>query len=226
MRPSVMHAATVIVRALWVRFHVALILFAVVMVGVLANALLLRLGLRSLPIRYTLDVLLGYASFFGGVKLWLWYAETVLPARLKHDIVRVEDGQMPPEKSDLSVKTAWWEALELPVPDGAAEDGCLGIVVAFLLGIVMLFILGIGGYLLSEAPAMLGEVFVQAALAGALRRGAKQMEQLHWSGAVLRVTWIPAAIVLVLALLVGYLLQRHCPTAARLVDALFHCRRR
>jgi hypothetical protein len=225
MRPSVMHAATVMVRALWVRFHVALILFAVVVVGMLANALLLRLGLRSLAVRYPLDVLLGYASFFVGVKLWLRYAEATLPPRLRHDVVRVEDGQMAPEQSNLSAKTKWWEHLDISVPDVSDGDGCLGVVLAFLLGIVLLFVLGIGAYMLAEAPALLGEVFVQAALAGALRRGAKRMEEPHWSGTVLRATWIPASLVLLLALLLGSVLQRHCPVAARLADALFHCPR-
>jgi hypothetical protein len=225
MRPSVMHAATVIVRALWVRFHVALILLAVVVAGVLANALLLRLGLRSLPGRYALDVLIGYASFFVGVKLWLRYAETALPPRLKHDVVRVEDGEMAPAQSDLSTKTTWWEHLDLVVPDVSDGASCLGAVLAILLGIVMLFVIGIGAYMLAEGPALLGEVFVQAALAGALRRGAKRMEEPHWSGTALRATFIPASIVLVVALLLGYLLQRHCPTAARLADALLHCPR-
>jgi hypothetical protein len=225
MRPSVMHAATVITRALWVRFHVALILTAVVVVGVLANAIMLRLGLRSLSTRYALDVLVGYASFFFGVKLWLRYAETALPPRLKHDVVRVEDGEMAPEHSGLAAttKTKWWEHLHLDVPDVSDGEGCLLAVLVMLAFVALLVLLGVGVYLLAEAPALLGEAFVQAALAGALRRGAKRMGAPHWSGTVLRSTWIPAALVLVFALLLGYVLQHLCPTAARLVDALFHC---
>lgn len=49
MRPSVIHAVGLITRALWVRFHVALILFATVLAGVATSALLLRLDIRSMP---------------------------------------------------------------------------------------------------------------------------------------------------------------------------------
>jgi hypothetical protein len=223
MRPSVMHAATVIARALWVRCHVTVILLGVVVVGMLANTLLLHLGLGSLPLRYALDVLIGYAAFFVGVKLWLRHAETALPPRLKHDVVQIEDGQLAPESSPAPSKTRWWEHLPLEVPDVSDEGGCLVAVLVLLALLALLVLLGVGVYLVAEAPALLGEAFVQAALAGALRRGAKRMEEPHWSGTVLRATVIPAGIVLGLALLLGVVLHHLCPTAVRLVDVLIHC---
>jgi hypothetical protein len=223
MRPSVMHAATVIARALWVRCHVTVILLGVVVVGMLANTLLLHLGLSSLPLRYALDVLIGYAAFFIGVKLWLRYAETALPPRLKHDVVQIEDGALPAAPADGSPRSRWWEFLPLEVPDVSDGGGCLVAALLLLALLALLVLLGVGVYLVAEAPALLGEAFVQAALAGALRRGAKRMDEPHWSGTVLRATFIPAGIVLVLALLLGYVLHWFCPTATRLVEALFHC---
>jgi hypothetical protein len=223
MRPSVMHAAAVMTRALWVRFHVTVILLGVVVVGMLANTLLLHLGLGSLPLRYALDVLIGYAAFFVGVKLWLRYAETALPPRLKHEVVQIEDGAPPAAPADGSPRSRWWDFLPIEVPDVSDGAGCLVAALLLLALLALLVLLGVGVYLVAEAPTLLGEVFVQAALAGALRRRVKRMDEPHWSGTVLRATFIPAGIVLLLALLLGVVLHLLCPTAARLLEALVHC---
>lgn len=57
----------------FVRLHMTLILGAVVLSGVITSKLLLMAGLRSMPIRYPIAVLLAYLVFFVLVRLWLWY---------------------------------------------------------------------------------------------------------------------------------------------------------
>jgi hypothetical protein len=226
-RASVIHAANVIVRSLWIRFHLSLILLAVVLIGVLASWLMLRLGLRSMAIRYSLAGLVGYAGFFLGVKVWLRYAETALPPRLKYDVALVEEGKLAPKVGPIEPSTSpgshWWENLDpTGLVDSTDGEGCL---VSIALAVVSGVLLGAVGYLLAEAPVILGEAFVQVALAGALRRIAKLIEQPHWSGTVLVATWLPAFLVIVLAFLAGPALEWHCPTAARLLDAVPHCDR-
>lgn len=220
MRRSVYHAAKAISHFLWVRFHITLILVAVVMVGLVANWLALRLGLRWLVVRYPLSVLVGYAAFFAGIKLWLGYAETALSPKLRAEIVRLDADPRPPPP-DGTEKKRWWEHLDfVDIPDPG--EGCLVVAVAL---IVLMVVLGVGAYVVGEAPFFLGEALVQVSLAAALRSRAKQLDTAHWSGAVLRATWVPALIVLLLATLAGVLLNAYCPPAVRLLDAVFHCPR-
>jgi hypothetical protein len=49
------------------------------------------------------------------------------------------------------------------------------------------------------------------------------INQPHWSGSVLRATWIPAVITILVVSLAGYFLQAHYPSATRLLDALRCC---
>jgi hypothetical protein len=222
MRRSVYHAAKVITRFLWVRFHVTLILVVVVMVGLLANWLALHLGLRTMAVRYPLGVLVGYGAFFAGVKVWLGYAETALSPKLRAELVRVELDPRPGAAPMESPKQPWWERMNLDLPDPGDGDGCL--LVAIVL-IVVMVLFGVGAFVVGEAPFILGEALVQFSLAAALRGRARQIDTGHWSGAVLRSTWGPALVVLLLAAFLGLLLQLHCPSAARLFEALLFCPR-
>ncbi len=223
MRRSVYHAAKVITRFLWVRFHVTLILAVVVMVGLLANWLALHLGLRTMAVRYPLGVLVGYVAFFAGVKVWLGYAETALSPKLRAELVRVELDPRPGVSEVVEPpKRPWWEHVDLDLPDPGDGEGCL--LVAVVLVVVMV-LFGVGAFVVGEAPFILGEALVQFSLAAALRGRARQIDTGHWSGAVLRSTWVPAFVVLLLAGLVGLLLQLHCPSAARLFEALLFCPR-
>ena len=79
MKPAVIHAIFLITRSLWVRFHMTLILLTVVLVGVATNWILLRVGARSMPLRYVAAVLVGYLFFFVGVRLWMRYVRATLP---------------------------------------------------------------------------------------------------------------------------------------------------
>jgi hypothetical protein len=221
MRRSVYHAAKAISRYLWVRFHVTVILVAVVMVGLVANALALRLGLRPMVVRYPLSVLVGYAAFFAGIKLWLRYADTVLSPKLRAELVRLDADPRPP-LPDGTEKKPWWERMDFDLPDPGDGEGCLVVAIAVL---VLAVVFGVGAYVVAEAPFFLGEALVQVSLAAALRSRAKQMDTAHWSGAVLRATWVPALIVLLLATVAGALLNAHCPPAARMLDAILHCPR-
>ncbi|MEP7339847.1 MAG: hypothetical protein ABI977_19060 [Acidobacteriota bacterium] len=57
----------------FLRFHMALILSAVCLSGVISSKLLLKFGITSMPVRYPIAVCCAYAIFFLSVRLWLWY---------------------------------------------------------------------------------------------------------------------------------------------------------
>jgi hypothetical protein len=61
----------------FVRFHMSLILAAVVASGVLGSKLLLLLGIHSMRLRYPLAILGSYAVFFLLVRVWIWYVSRV-----------------------------------------------------------------------------------------------------------------------------------------------------
>ena len=60
-------------RSYFVRFHLALILIATVVCGVLFSKILLVLGVGQMRFRYPAAVAFSYLSFFLLVKLWLLY---------------------------------------------------------------------------------------------------------------------------------------------------------
>lgn len=94
-------------------------------------------------------------------------------------------------------------------------------VILLVLGILVLVIFCAGGYLIYAAPQILPEAASQAVLAGVLTRVSKEHHH-GWMPGVLRSTVIPFAMVLILAGVLGWVAHRHCPNAAKLMDAL-HC---
>jgi hypothetical protein len=81
----------------------------------------------------------------------------------------------------------------------------------------------VGVYLVYQAPAILGEAVFQLILATTLRRASPQQAGVGWSGSVLKATWIPFMLVLVMAGGFGWLAQHHCPHASKLVEVVFGC---
>ena len=71
--------------------------------------------------------------------------------------------------------------------------------------------------------AILGEAVFQLILATTLRRASPRQAGVGWSGSLLKATWIPFTLVLVMAGGFGWLAQRHCPLASKLVEVAFGC---
>jgi hypothetical protein len=222
VKAPIVHAVSVITRSLWVRFHMTLILLLVLLSGIGSSVVLLRLGVRSMPVRYVLAVLLGYALFLLGVRLWLWYAQKALP-HLEREVTEVDDGtrraSMRPEggSSDGSALGDLASAADVL---GIAGDGCV------VVAVVTLIVAALGGmvaYILAATPELLGEAVVQLALAAALRRKGKAWDGGHWSGSVFRATWGLVLIAIFAAVVIGLLIQAKCPSAVTLFDALSRC---
>jgi hypothetical protein len=92
-----------------------------------------------------------------------------------------------------------------------------------LLAALILAIFGAGVYLIYAAPHILPEAAWQVLLAGTLTRVSNQDREHHnWMAGVVRATWIPFVVVLVLATALGWEAHHVCPSAMRLAD-VFHC---
>lgn len=69
------------------------------------------------------------------------------------------------------------------------------------------------GYVIYAAPVLLAEVALDAALVSTLYRRLRRDDVGHWSGAVVRRTWMPAAVLIVSLMVGGYALQYLAPDA-------------
>jgi hypothetical protein len=63
-----------LVQRFYTRFHMSLILASSGLVAMLASAALLQVGVTAMLVRYPIAVAAAYATFLGGVWLWLRYA--------------------------------------------------------------------------------------------------------------------------------------------------------
>jgi len=247
----------------FVRFHMSLILAAVIASGILVSKGLLGLGVHSLRLRYPLAVLGSYLVFLLLVRLWIWYVSI-------HRAAIFGIGNLDPggsgsggssgglfgfggsgesggggggfsrfgggDSGGAGATTSWESnvaaaSLSQPAPSSGSsgwfpklnfdfdlDDGWW---VVLLLAVLILAILGSAGYLIWAAPHVLPEAAGQALLATTLTRVSKE-EHHNWMRGVLRSTWIPFAIVLLLAAVLGWEAHSHCPSASRLID-VFHC---
>jgi hypothetical protein len=247
----------------FVRFHMSLILTAVIASGILASKGLLEFGVHSLRLRYPLAVLGSYLVFLLLVRLWIWYVSIHRAARL--GIGNLDLGGTGGGGSSGGVfgfggsgdsggggggfagfgggdsggggaSTSWENSVAAasvsqPAP-GSGSSGWFpkldfdfdfddGGWVIILLAVLILAILGGAGYLVWVAPHVLPEAAGQALLATTLTRISRE-EHHNWMTGVLRSTWIPFTIILILATVLGWEAHRHCPAASRLID-VFHC---
>jgi hypothetical protein len=91
-------------------------------------------------------------------------------------------------------------------------------IVLVVLALLVLGIFGAGAYLVYAAPEILSEAAFQALLAAGLIKASKKMDRSGWMGSVLKATWIPFVVVLVMTGIFGMVAQAYYPHAARLAD--------
>jgi len=95
-------------------------------------------------------------------------------------------------------------------------------IVLIVLALLVLSIFGAGAYLVYAAPEILSEAAFEALLAAGLIKASKKMDGSGWMGSVLKATWIPFVIVLVMTGIFGMVAQTYYPHAARLADIFRH----
>lgn len=109
--------------------------------------------------------------------------------------------------------SSWGSGLSLDL-DG---DGLVLIILAAVLAVA---VFALSGYLIWTAPDVLTEAAFGASLTGVLARPARQQSQAGWVMGVVRKTWWPFAIVLVLALLVAGWATTNYPQASTFRQAV------
>lgn len=262
-----------LVTRLWVRFHMSLILMACGMSAMLASALLLKVGVGSMLVRYPVAIAVAYGIFLLGVWLWVKYADHSLqdpaagddapPSSRAAKNSRSGDwgldlpsggggggsssggggafsgkgggfdgggasaswaegaprvpmgGQNANPNAFLSSSKSDWAQ---PVGDsgggsagtsGGGKGGGFDIgldidfegLVLVVLAIALVAAIAVAsGYLVWAAPDILTEAAFGAVLAGGLARRSREQDAMGWMAGVVKKTWWPFAVVLVLAM--------------------------
>jgi hypothetical protein len=233
----------------FVRLHMSLILAAVISSGVLVSKGLMELGF-GLRCRYPLAVLASYLVFLILVRIWIWYVTVRWAGwsglgNLNFGGSGGSGGSVSfgggkgfsgfgGGDSGGGGASSSWEGNETaalvsqpaPSPTGWFPDIDLGgggdddgIWVILLLAALVACILGGGFYLVYAAPHILPEAACQVALAGTLTRISKE-EHHNWMAGVIKATWLPFLIVMLMATVLGWEAHRHCPAAHRLLEVL------
>jgi len=86
--------------------------------------------------------------------------------------------------------------------------------------LALLVIFGAGAYLVYAAPEILAEAAFEALLAAGLIKASRKITRRGWIGSVLRATWVPFVIVLLMTGIFGWVAQNLYPDAARIADIL------
>jgi hypothetical protein len=90
---------------------------------------------------------------------------------------------------------------------------------AFLaLAVLLAVVLGAGIFVIYSAPAILSEAAFEFMLAGGLIRRTRKMGDPDWVGSVLRATWKPFGLILIVTLAVGWFLHCYYPEIHRVAD--------
>ncbi len=232
------------------RLQMTLILLGVCLSGPLFSKLLLLAGLHGLVLRYALAVAGAYLVFFLLVKAWLylvlpsprreeagtsdagsdWADEaTGFVAEGGPSDFLGGGGRFDGAGASVALDEAARHAGGASPATARGTSGPSGswdfdldkeLIVVFALLALLAVIFGAAVLLVWQAPVILSEAALQAALAMGLVRRTRQGALGHWAGGVFRATWKPFALVLALALILGWTVSALFPGAEKLSDVL------
>lgn len=164
-------------------FHVSLIFAATWLAGWLFSFTLLKMGLDSMPLRYAISFFLSYAVFVGCVRVWADYMREA----------RGRDGD-------------WGSSFDVP---GADAEGCAILLAGLLLGMLLAGVFAMMGGL----PLLLEAAFEVVFAGVVVRRISRKHRVGQWVSTLVRNTWMPALIALVVLVALAAWLQSQAPGA-------------
>lgn len=233
----------------FVRLHMGLILAATAAAGLVASKGLLEAGVSGVMVRYPLAVVIAYAVFLGMAGLWIRYAVKVRGegpgyAESAGDVAEevaeeVADGVVDAGVRGASRRAAyegggWSSWMGAPGRRGKSSGGSgwsgpgwdwnidsdEGMWILLALAAVVLVVCGAGAYLIWAAPEILPEIAVSALLASSLKRRAREAEAGGWVKGLVASTALPFGVVLATVCGLAYAVERTCPGAVKLMEAV------
>jgi len=228
------------------RLHMSLILAASGFVSMVVSWAMLAGGVDSMLVRYPVAISFSYGMFLLGV--WIWLQLMGLREGLgildgpSGDVGGYNTGRIVTDArggggtfDGGGASTAWAES-ESAVParivsasprsgSGSGSgfsfdldgDGLVLVLLALALVAAVFFC---SGYLVFYAPDVLAEAAFGAALTGTLAKTAAKQSRDGWVSGVVRKTWWPYAVILVLALAFAGFAAHHFPQAKTFKQAV------
>lgn len=225
----------------WPRMQIMIILALTGVSAFLASALLLRLGITPMVVRYPLAIAAAYGVFISLIGVWLWLQRS--PPDIDDLTEGVLDGSwssvdMTPTgggggRNLADVSGGGWNAgaaapapaassgggsgIDLPGVDVDLDlDDLIWVVIALVVlaaGLLAIF------YIVYIAPVLLTEVLVDGLLAAGLYKSVKGVGPGSWVMTVLRKTAIPAVLAMVFFAIAGFCVQKIEPKASSIGEA-------
>ena len=200
------------------RFHVSMMLGASILVGWLADLILLKIGYTSMLFRYPVAIGFAYLGFLVAVWLWIEYSgiNEYLKLRNAEPLIGAHVRETRSTEKSSSRSTDWLDLpFNFPAGDG---EGCL-IVLGLLLVFGVLFFF-LGGYLWMYATEFAVEIVLELLLAAGLLRGIRRIESSGWIAGVWRSTKWSLAFSVIVAFLFAAWAHSSYPTATTLPEVI------
>lgn len=214
------------------RWHMTLICALTMAGGILFSKTLLHFNLSQPMIRYGLAVLFSYAIFFFLVYLWI-RLHVVLPRKTTRNIDLDILDTLDATSNTSNLSTNWnnqgcefsggrtsslWNSRNIEIGGkdfsplknfdiGDADEGLLIILLVALITAIF----GSTAYIIYQAPEILFEAAFETVLVAGIYRRTKNIQPEGWMSSIFKRTWIPFSIVLVMALIFGFSIKKHCP---------------
>lgn len=227
------------------RLHMALILTASGFISMVVSWALLTFGVESMLLRYPVAISASYGMFLFGVWVWL----RLMGLRESLGILDASGPEIRGEYNARIVlaehrggggafdgggaSAAWAETtpakVAIPQGGGGSKGGSFfdgfdldgdGLALVILALLLVLAILFSSGYLVFYAPEVLAEAAFGAALTGSLAKRTARESADGWMYGVVKKTWGPYAIVLVLALVFAGFAAHKFPQAKTFKQAI------
>ncbi len=229
-------------RKFFIRFHMSIILITTIIVGLISTKLFLALNVDDVRIRYPLVVLVSYLAFILCIRVWLYYIKH--RDKILENALDVFDIPINTTSNDSNVTLE--ECIDsgggefggagasgsFDMPGGDVVEGGVssiadgadfleeGAIILIPLMIALTLIFGAGIFLIYEAPIILSEVALEFILAGTLIKRAKEIDSPDWMGSVIRKTWFPFAITMILAVIFAFILHSVFPEVNAISEIL------
>jgi hypothetical protein len=184
-------------------------------VGFGASWALLHGGVVKMWMRYPVALAVAYAVFLVLVRAWaeLERARFDEDAALEHVLNPRDDRQPQPysSSSDIPDVSGLGDWIDLSFFE--LDDGCLvGIAIAAVIALCTAIVAAVFS-VISVAPILVAEVFLDAVLAAALYRRLRRIDRSSWFISAIRHTYVPVLITALCLLTAGFILQALVPEA-------------
>jgi hypothetical protein len=203
-------------RTNWPRLTILIILAFAGSAAFLTSVACLVIGLDSMASRYALASIAGYLAFVVLIRGWIairrgWEPNVDLPDPFDTSM------NLEPVEKITCVHQASSSAGDAGSGFSIDLDDGIFIVIAILAALGGVACIA---YVIYIAPLLLAEVALDAALVSAAYRRLRQEDAGHWTGAVLRRTWVPAAFLVIFMSGAGFAAQRIAPDARSIGDVV------